>query len=272
MTERGARHTFQSFWWGEALSPYEMLCLKSFIACGFGFDLYTFDRNVIVPAGVRVCDASDLIGRDQFFVYQDGFGKGSPAGFANLFRYKLLAERGGWWSDTDVICLSEHIPVFDEFFAYQNAEFVNNALMYFAADHPVMVACFDQAMQAGRKVRWGETGPRLLTRVLRQSGGIDRAASPAVCYPVHWSHALDVLRPVRASALVEQTQSSLFLHLWNAILLFAGVQKTQIPPRKSLLRGLIDLHQVGGWSGQYDEAAVEQLVTHYQARSPSDVS
>ena len=31
-----ARHTFQSFWWGDALSPYEVLCLKSFIACGYG--------------------------------------------------------------------------------------------------------------------------------------------------------------------------------------------------------------------------------------------
>ena len=30
---------------------------------------------------------------------------GSLAAFSNLFRYKLLLERGGWWVDTDVICL-----------------------------------------------------------------------------------------------------------------------------------------------------------------------
>ena len=29
----------------------------------------------------------------------------SYAGFSNYFRYTLLLERGGWWVDTDLICL-----------------------------------------------------------------------------------------------------------------------------------------------------------------------
>jgi hypothetical protein len=111
------RHTFQSFWHGEALSPYELFCLKSFIACGYAVDLYTYDVNLVVPAGVRVCDAAELASRDEVFVYQsEGLGKGSPSAFSNYFRYKLLAEKGGWWIDTDVVCLTDRIPVVDEFF------------------------------------------------------------------------------------------------------------------------------------------------------------
>jgi len=101
---------FQSFWWGEPLSPYEWLSLKSFVDCGHDFDLYSFDPHIAVPAQVRVRDAAELAGRAEFFVYEQGFGKGSTAGFANLFRYILLAERGGWWVDTDVVCLSDAIP------------------------------------------------------------------------------------------------------------------------------------------------------------------
>jgi len=254
------RHTFQSFWWGNALSPYEILCLKSFIACGHGFDLYTFDQNIIVPAGVQVCDASQLITKDQFFVYQSGFGQGSPAAFANLFRYRLLAERGGWWTDTDVVCLSEHVPVFAEFFARQDADVINVALLYFEAHDPVMVHCLDQTMKLGRNVQWGETGPHLLTRVLQQFGRSDRVVSPDICYPVHWTRALDALRPSQASALVEQTRSSLFLHLWNEVLRYVGVQKTHIPPKNSFLRGLIDLYQVGGWMAEYNERDIEDIV------------
>jgi hypothetical protein len=37
VTEHRSEHTFQSFWWGKELSPYEVLCLKSFVAHGYKF-------------------------------------------------------------------------------------------------------------------------------------------------------------------------------------------------------------------------------------------
>jgi hypothetical protein len=33
------------------------------------------------------------------------FGKGSYAGFSDVFRYKLLYDHGGWYTDLDVTCL-----------------------------------------------------------------------------------------------------------------------------------------------------------------------
>jgi hypothetical protein len=122
---------------GEPLSPYEWLSLKSFIDFGHRFDLYSFDPHIAVPAQVRVRDAAELAGRAELFVYERGFGKGSPAGFANLFRYILLAERGGWWVDTDVVCLSDVIPDYPQFVARQVDGLVNNAVMRFEPHHPV---------------------------------------------------------------------------------------------------------------------------------------
>ena len=159
---------------------------------------------------------------------------------------------------------SASIPKVAELFAREDAEFVNNALLFFEPQHPVMVNCLDQALEMGRNVQWGDTGPRMLTRVLQQLGCIERAVPPAVCYPIHWSHALEMLRPSQTSALVEQTQSSLFLHLWNEMLRRVGIKKTNIPPKNSLLRGLIEQHQVGGWMGEYDERCVEELVIRYR--------
>ena len=112
-----------------------------------------------MPAGVHLRDARELFSPDDFFVYADGFGKGSPAAFANLFRCKLLAERGGWWVDTDVVCLARDIPAFGEFYAWEDARLINNAVLYFEPGHPVIMACLAEAQQRGRAVRWGETGP-----------------------------------------------------------------------------------------------------------------
>lgn len=103
--ETAPKHRFQSFWAGDALTPYELFCLKSFIDHGHAVDLYTFNTNVLVPAGVRICDARELFNPDQFFVYNNGFGKGSPAALQIFSATSCLSKReaGGW---TPMWCVS----------------------------------------------------------------------------------------------------------------------------------------------------------------------
>lgn len=251
---------FQSFWWGEPLSPYEWLSLKSFVDCGHGFDLYSFDPHMAVPAGVRVRDAAELTSRAEFFVYESGVGKGSPAAFANLFRYKLLAERGGWWVDTDVVCLSDTIPDYPRFVAQQDEELVNNAVMRFEPRHPVMLRCLERAAEKGRSVRWGDTGPLLLTQVMQELGETQGILAPSICYPIHHANALEVLRPSTLGSVTARVNGSQFLHLWNQVLIDVGVRKTYLPPRGSLLRRLVERHQIGGWVGEYDEAGLSEAL------------
>jgi hypothetical protein len=271
-TGRGSTvgHTFQSFWWGEALSPYERLCLQSFVDRGHAFDLYTFDPDISVPKGVRVRDASEILGWNAFFVYPDGPGKGSPAGFANLFRYKLLHDRGGWWVDTDVVCLSDEIPSFEEFFAWQDALHVNCAVLFSRPGDPVMANCFERALDMGRMVQWADTGPLLLTEILAQTDGLGRALPASVCYPVHFSAAVDVFRPSRRDSLAPCIDSSLFWHLWNSMLMRGGIRKHCLPPRGSLLRELVDRHPVDGWTGEYDEQLLEQTLSSSAAMARLD--
>jgi hypothetical protein len=233
--------------------------MRSFLDHGHGFDLYTFDSSIIVPPGVRVCDASDLISAENLFVYDTEYGKGSPAAFTNLFRYKLLVEKGGWWVDTDVVCLSEEIPTFREFFAWQAPDRINGAILFFEPSHPLMVRCLEDAMKMGSQITWGKAGPLLLTRVLQEFGYAHRALPSSVCYPVPWQEALDTLRPSESARLSERTESSIFVHLWNSILQRNGVQKSNLPPERSMLRRWVDQHPVDGWSGQYDAETIEHL-------------
>jgi hypothetical protein len=253
---------FQSFWYGGPLSPYECLCLKSFIDCGHALDLYTYDSGLAVPTGVRVCDASELVDPNEVFVYQAvGFGKGSPSAFSNLFRAKLMVERGGWWTDTDVVCLTDRLPLVAEFFVRQDADLIAWGVIHFEPRHPVMVRCLDEVMKLGRAVKWGDGGPVLLTRLLNEYGLSDQARPAATCYPIHYSEALDVLRPSRTAALTPRLEASLFLHLWNAMLVFRGVPKTCLPPKGSLLRQYADKHRVDGWAGEYDEHTLEHALS-----------
>jgi hypothetical protein len=77
-------------------------------------------------------------------------------------------------------------------------------------------------------------------------------------------HALDVLRPATLARVTARSDGSQFLHLWNQMLTHAGVRKTYLPPRGSLLRRLVERHQIGGWVGEYDEAGVAEAVERYR--------
>jgi hypothetical protein len=252
------KHLFQSFWWGP-LSPYERLCLNSFIDRGHAFDLYTYDPNLAVPPGVQLRDAAAILGQSEFFVYQNEPGRGSPAAFANLFRYKLLHDKGGWWVDTDVVCLADNIWSYRDFFASQD-ELINNAVLHFEAGHPLMARCFEAAKAAGHGVRWGDTGPRLLTRVLKESGDIVRALPASICYPVHHTEVVDLFRPSATEALQARIAPAQFLHLWNEMFNQNAIQKTMKPPHGSLLRQLAERHRAEGWTAEYDLATLEHIV------------
>jgi hypothetical protein len=252
------KHLFQSFWWG-APSPYERLCLNSFVDRGHAFDLYTYDPNLTVPVGVQLRDAATILDQSEFFVYDNEPGRGSPAAFANLFRYKLLKDKGGWWVDTDVVCLADDIPTYPEFFAHQD-ELLNGAVLYFEPGHPLMALCFDQAKAAGKSVRWGDTGPRLLTRVLKETGDIARALPASVCYPIRYTEVVDMFRPAATEALQSRIASAQFLHLWNEMFNQNAIQKTMQPPRGSLLRLLAERHRAVGWTAEYDLATLEHIV------------
>ena len=72
---------------------------------GHPYHLYTYDPIDNVPDGVALQDAGQILPQSLIFRNQNGQGKGSMAAFSDLFRYKLLLDRGGWWVDTDVFCL-----------------------------------------------------------------------------------------------------------------------------------------------------------------------
>jgi hypothetical protein len=99
-----------ALWIGNKLSDLEMLTIQSFLSNGHVFKLWLYEKlENILPKEVIIGDANEIISRENIFAYRNtnkfGHGKGSYAGFSDIFRYKLLYEQGGWWVDMDVTCL-----------------------------------------------------------------------------------------------------------------------------------------------------------------------
>lgn len=91
-----------SFWYGSELGDLENMCIKSFIKSGFQFHLWSYDMNIKVPTGCIVKDANEILPKENIFIY---YKNNSIAPFSDWFRFKLLYDKGGRWTDMDVVCL-----------------------------------------------------------------------------------------------------------------------------------------------------------------------
>lgn len=145
------RNIFNALWVGDTLSKLELLTIHSFIDKGHPFRLWVYDDlKTDIPESVILEDASKIIAKDQVFSYKNankyGHGKGSYAGFSDIFRYKLLYERGGWWVDMDLTCLKKIYTEKDYFFRpHHELPMVGN-IMKCPKGSVLMKKCYEEAI------------------------------------------------------------------------------------------------------------------------------
>jgi hypothetical protein len=235
--------TFQSFWYGKNLPQYQRLALKSFVDHGHSFHLYTYDE-LQVPGGVELKDAQAILPRERIFFYKHGEGLGNIAGFSDLFRFRLLHEHGGWWVDTDVICLSNEIPEPEIYLGWQDHRLVGSAIVRLPKDSALTLELCEAAEQAGTDIAYGEIGPGLLTRVAKERGLSDRLLPQTEIYPIPPLEALNVLIPSKTEEVRRKIGNAPLLHLWNEMLGRAAILKWAAPPPGSYIHELFRRHGV----------------------------
>jgi hypothetical protein len=255
--EPAARPVVRSFWYGQ-FSPYEALCLSSFVAAGVRVELYCEGSVPHLPDGVVQRSARDILDRDVAF-YRHEFDGPSPSLHANHFRYALLEALGGWWIDTDVVLLADTLPVADIFVARQTAEELNGAVMRLPAGHPLIKAARERTAAGLEHARWGDTGPKLLTQLQAAMAAEMPIAPRDSAYAIGPDEFQKLLLPAAREEVEERTANSTFVHLWNEMWRRAGIPKTIAPPKGCWLDRMFERHQVAvTWSDRLDAAYVER--------------
>src|SRR3989337_1719663 len=163
----------QGFWLGKELSLMEKLSISSFINHGHEYHLYVYDEITDVPVGTVLKDAIKIIPRQ--FAFEDNELKNSYANFSDIFRYKLLFEKGGYWVDTDLICLRRFDYQSDYVFAqqrdYDGSTSVNGCVTKAPRCSEIMQHCYTAAgLKARGKYEWWELGPPLLNEAVNKFG------------------------------------------------------------------------------------------------------
>jgi mannosyltransferase OCH1-like enzyme len=208
-----SNRTIQGLWIGSELSTMERLSITSFLRNGHEYHLYVYDDLPHVPAGTIVKDANEILPASRIFKYTH---RPSYAGFSNHFRFQLLFQRGGWWADTDVVCLRP-FDFSDEYvFASELSGeriLANNGIMKAPARSEVMdYAASVCEMKDPQKLVWGETGPYLLTEIVGKYN-LGQFQQPCSLFsPVAHADWHRLLEPY----VVAIPADAYAIHLWNS--------------------------------------------------------
>lgn len=193
-----------SFWAGEPLSFIEQMVIRSYQEQGADFTLYLVHPVEGVPEGTTTIDAARILPTPDFF--SDAPTRKELAVWSDLFRVALLGQRQVIWVDLDAYCLHPFeapdgyaVGLNDEGGVLSGVLALppDSATLHWMADFlaqdelappwadPDWVAKKRKQGRLGpAHLPWGDTGPRLLTHALTESGAFDRAQPRRVYYPL----------------------------------------------------------------------------------------
>jgi mannosyltransferase OCH1-like enzyme len=223
LTERAMNRVIQGLWIGPQLSVMEQLSIASFLRNGHEYHLYVYDEIEHVPRGTVFKDANKILPSSKIFKYKQ---QQSYAGFANFFRYKLLLEQGGWWADTDTICLKPFDFPEPHVFATEicsELEVVTSAIIKAPIGSEAMGHAWDVCQSKDpEKLVWGETGPRLIAEAVQKYSLERYAKAYHVFCPLGHADWPRVLEPETEVSIAARSYA---IHLWNENWKGAGQDK-----------------------------------------------
>lgn len=224
-----------TLWIGDSLGDVERACLRSVLRQGHSLSLYSYGRPAGVPEGIEVRDASEILPKSAIMYHRNG----SPAVFADWFRYEIQRRGLGTWVDTDIYLLAPLDSERSHLFGEEEPGLINNAILRLPATSPKLphlLRPFEtretpqwittrarlrsraRELVIGRadltRMPWGTTGPAALTALAKAHGVSSHALPWDVFYPVPWDLA-GWIRSPRLKLQQMITSRTVAVHLWN---------------------------------------------------------
>ena len=228
----------QSLWIGSELSKLEQLCFKSFIDNDHTFHLYTYGEVKNVPKGVIIKDANEILNENEIFKYKNG----SVSAFSNLFRLTMLYKKGGYWVDSDVICVrpfkfDEEIIIASEPNDKYNQNTITSCFIKMPQNSEVALEGINIQREHKKLILSGQmqwsSGPRTIKELVQKFNLNKYVKTWKTICSCHWGHSKSLLDPnytpnPRVINRMDKIPDEMVcIHLWNENWRRAGIDKNK---------------------------------------------
>jgi hypothetical protein len=262
------RPSFATFWAGGPLSPFETACIRSFTLRGYEVALFSYEQASNVPEGVTARDAREIAPREDLELFLID-GKPNLSHFSDYFRYLLFQNTRYIWIDSDILLLRKFDVSFgDALFAKESQNSICGAIMCIDSSNPSLARLIESTKAVMKKnLVWGETGPKLLTKIFEKSEVFDRAYEPACFFPIGYEDFWKAFLPEFREECEEASKDAYTVHLWNNIVTRLGFWKNIAPPLGSFLATRFSLDEtINHFEGVYPANVMRQMVENWRLR------
>lgn len=240
-TPEQARDPIHCFWSDALPSEMSLLALRSMIRLGHPVNLYTYDdvatMQALVPPGVIVVDAESVVPR---LTYHHVLVHSEIRYFADIFRYAVLQEFGGWWLDADMVLVkpldfaSEHV-FSTQWSGVESGHVCVGGVMRAPKGSPHMANMYALSLQRlfnERRVEYGAVGPLLLSEYLLLSD--DETLQSSILPPT----AFNAIDSCEVDLLVSEGRNGFEIlgdprvtgvHLWGKMWTERGLRLDAVP-------------------------------------------
>jgi len=229
---------FNSLWFGSELGYLEQLSIKSALALGHRYTLYSYEPETLrgVPAGVDLRDAAEVMSDPKRIKHFAGKFKALGSDF---FRYELLAKDLGYWVDLDLIFLKPFDFAEAHVFGWEREGSINGAVLKMPADSPMLkvlreipernwcppffgprrkLEYYWQRLRGDVELEdlpWGVAGPGLITYLAEKMGYAKDAQAKPVFYPIDYFEA-EILFASPAEVEQRLSPDTHAIHMWHS--------------------------------------------------------
>jgi hypothetical protein len=238
------------FWHGE-LSTFEKKCIKSYVDNSFKVKLWSY--SVIELNGCETCDANLILDKSYMNNIKQHHNdisseKSNMAAFSDMFRYNLIAKKGGWWFDADCFCLKkeEHYKKLrgnnDILAFHEEPGSINCAAFYLKQNSKVAIDILNEFTllynnNIGNIAKWGTYGPSFFTNFINKYGLNNYILGKDLAYAIHWEEFDLYFDASKKEIGYNRIKDSYLTHIFNTFIKKHNVNK-DAPPIGSLLHYL----------------------------------
>lgn len=259
-----------NFFWVGKITPYEILCYKSFADNGFNVKVWTYKNfledphNLLIKYKINLYDANNILDESLLFKFTQGGKKGSISSFSNLFRFTLILKNGGWWFDSDCVCLKNSREY--QILAEKNDFVLGKEYDLHVGSSVIFINKKEWAEIILNEIKyrikmnnyafyWGEIGPNLITEVLVKHNKIDELQDQYKFYSIEAKNFQDIYKTKKSilEKLNSLTNDSYSVHLWNEIGKKHIINKNILPPKDSYLFYLFKTYNLDEISKTYSK-------------------
>jgi hypothetical protein len=218
-----------SLWVGNKLSNLEILSIRSFILNDHPYHLYVYNDIENLPEGVILEDANKIVPEKDIFRAPGSNGRpGSLGAFSDYFRFKMMEKEGGYWVDTDIICIRpfdfKEPYVFASENTHRGEQEATSGVQKYPKGCDAIKYCVDycESFEDKTNIRWGDIGPALVRDTISKHGLQQYVKDYRIFMPINWWEAGVLLSPEHNFQIQPNTYS---IHFWNDVFSSHGVDK-----------------------------------------------